>query len=498
MITALIGQREPGPASSPAPPQVRGDSPEATRSPRRGGVLQYPPPPPGGDIAGDTGRGPAERDGVTGPENGAFYCPPSLCETYTSVSLTPQSPSCCVFAASPRVTVGRRGAGCWARCFRLREPPSLRCLCSGCSPGLCCVPGTRAARAQDGWRLGSRVSGEPADVTAAPPRLPPCTGERRGAAVVPQTWAARVLQQNNPRDGPALDDPGSRCAAVGAEAASGTRTSSCSPVGEAGLAREEQRRPSRCCRSLGGVGGTGDAARLCRHVGKAHPDARARSTAPRQRAPRDAVGRMCPVRDGQMDGWTEEPQPCREPRGVRSPGKKPGCLRRGRRCRLPCTGPRPAWGQPCLRPPGDAAGLRGSSLRSSSWMAPGQFMAPAHLQLQPMDGSGWFQLQLVVVPASLQLQVRLLDSSSSVLAPAHLRFPSQAQLICSSFAASGPARLLSSSIWCLSSSPTDSQFRGVCGSSSSPVELVLVPAILAFGQAVNQSLSPLAYEYDLS
>ncbi|GAB0189431.1 hypothetical protein GRJ2_001408400 [Grus japonensis] len=63
---------------------------------------------------------------------------------------------------------------------------------------------------------------------------------------------------------------------------------------------------------------------------------------------------------------------------------------------------------------------------------------------------------------------------------------------------SSPVQLVSNSIWCLSFTPTDSQFRGVCASSSSPVELVLVPVILAFGQAVNQSLSPLGYEYDLS
>ncbi|GAB0189481.1 hypothetical protein GRJ2_001413400 [Grus japonensis] len=217
---------------------------------------------------------------------------------------------------------------------------------------------------------------------------------------------------------------------------------------------------------------------------------------------------MCPVRDGQMDGWTEEPQPCREPRGVQL-----------------------VDGSSLVLAPGQFWLQLVCSFRSSSWMAPGQFMAPAHLQLQPMDGSGWFQLQLVVVPASLQLQVQLLDSSSSVLAPAHLRFPSQAQLICRSGSSSvlAPAHLwfpsqkwmtldhFSSSwlwfqlvcsfrssssplqcSWSPSSSPTDSQFRGVCGSSSSPVELVLVPAILAFGQAVNQSLSPLGYEYDLS
>ncbi|XP_075606794.1 uncharacterized protein LOC142601504 [Balearica regulorum gibbericeps] len=168
--------------------------------------------------------------------------------------------------------------------------------------------------------------------------------------------------------------------------------------------------------------------------GKAHPGARARITAPRQRAPRDTGGEDVPG-EGWTDRRTEEPQPRREPRGVRSPGKKPACLRRGRRCRLPCTWPVLAGDSPACARPGTLRGTSqlqlGCSFRQVQLMESSSgFAAPAH---------GW--LWLGSAPPCLQLQVQLLDGSGQF----QLLFVDASswlwlQPICSfTFIASGPA-----------------------------------------------------------
>ncbi|XP_075006750.1 uncharacterized protein LOC142082534 [Calonectris borealis] len=130
----------------------------------------------------------------------------------------------------------------------------------------------------------------------------------------------------------------------------------------------------------GGVGGPGDAAWLCRLAGKAHPGARARSTAPRRPAPGDAGGEDVPG-EVRTDGRSS-------PSHAGRPGKKPGCLRRGGCCRLPCAWP----GTALPAPAGDAVGT-----------------AQLQLQVQLLDGS-----HLVLLWVQVQF---LTDSSSSFPAP---------------------------------------------------------------------------------
>ncbi|XP_054681182.1 uncharacterized protein LOC129206275 isoform X2 [Grus americana] len=272
-----------------------------------------------------------------------------------------------------------------------------------------------------------------------------------------------------------------------------------------------------------------------------------------------------------MGRWTDRGAPA-TPGAVcvvRSPRKKPGCLRRGRCCCLPCTWPVLAGDSPACARPGTLRGTSqlqlGCGFRSSSWRA------PACLQLQPTDDSGSFQLHLVCsfrsrswtaldsfssclwtapagsgsssfaaspslflaqlifqpclrLPSSacpdctatgpapgrlqcsfgpsssevlsqdqlvcssspwmalalLQLQVQLLDGSSSVLAPAHLWFPSQAQLVCSSSPWMTLDHFSSSWLW----------FQLVCSfrSSSSPLQCSWSPA--PFGASASLQLIP--------
>ncbi|XP_075006742.1 uncharacterized protein LOC142082527 isoform X2 [Calonectris borealis] len=271
------------------------------------------------------------------------------------------------------------------------------------------------------------------------------------------------------------------------------------------------------------------------------------------------AGRTCPVRDGRTDRRTEEPQPHWEPRGVRSPRKKPGCLRRGRRCRLPCAWPGTALPAPAQDAAGTAQLQLGCGFRPRSWTAPLQFW------LQLICGSclvlPWVQAQLTdssssfPAPVRFQLQVccfcpsfvsgpvpygQLQFVSSSISRMALARFSScslwlqlgcfcpfcfwssafaaQVQLEDSSTAVLAAARFhlqpgfVPSPVCCSSPSPAPP----VCGSSSFPppaplllpqlllgftssrLQLVLVKTILAFGQVVNQSLSRLVYEYELS
>ena len=136
------------------------------------------------------------------------------------------------------------------------------------------------------------------------------------------------------------------------------------------------------------------------------------------------------------DGRTEEPS---HAGSCGAPRKKPGCLRPGRRCRLPRSWlgtalPRPAgdaaapaqlFGPPFVLGPVPIAGAVGLVVRapvcccSSSWTAPVPFAGPAQL---------WFLFQLV--DGSGSFPCPLADGSSSSLAAAPA--PRHFQLVCGS------------------------------------------------------------------
>lgn len=139
---------------------------------------------------------------------------------------------------------------------------------------------------------------------------------------------------------------------------------------------------------------------------------------------------------GRTDGWTEDPS---HAGSCGAPRKKPGCLRPGRRCRLPRSWlgtalPRPAgdaaapaqlFGPPFVLGPVPIAGAVGLVVRapvcccSSSWTAPVPFAGPAQL---------WFLFQLV--DGSGSFPCPLADGSSSSLAAAPA--PRHFQLVCGS------------------------------------------------------------------
>lgn len=139
-----------------------------------------------------------------------------------------------------------------------------------------------------------------------------------------------------------------------------------------------------------------------------------------------------------MDRRTEEPQPRQEPHGVRSPRKKPGCLRRGRRCCLPsllagddpaCACPETLWGQvSCLGPRlfvRAPVSFWSSSFQPqlsfgscTSFSAPVSGPAPAHFHAGLWTAPAQFWLQLVDGSSSSSLPVPACSGSSCSEAPA--------------------------------------------------------------------------------
>ena len=180
---------------------------------------------------------------------------------------------------------------------------------------------------------------------------------------------------------------------------------------------------------------------------------------------------------GRTDGRTEEPS---HAGSCGAPRKKPGRLRRGRRCRLPRAWPRSWLGTALPRPAGAAAapaqlfgppfvlgpvptaGAVGLVVRapvrcwSSLWTAPVQFAGPAQLWfLFPCFCSG-FRSSSWTAPVHFHASLRMV--------PARLRL----WLGCSSGSSPLPVPFSTRSFW---------------------LQLGLVKTILAFGKVVNQSLS---------
>ncbi|KAM6361106.1 uncharacterized protein FN964_003734 [Alca torda] len=224
------------------------------------------------------------------------------------------------------------------------------------------------------------------------------TGGRRGPAVLgvsrggrgslrpPDSFRRhRPVSPSRPFPGAAAGgtDPSDRSkrAAEGAEAAAGTRRRPVEP-GRGSGGRPGAARPSV------GAGGPGDA---------------------RGRAP--AWGGLIPAPG--MDRRTEEPQPRRDPRGVRSPGKEPGCLRRGQGT------PQPA---PPRRPCEDCAAPAPYGFRSCLWTVPAHgwlwlISAPVHCGSSSFAASVLAPAHLWFLFVSALDSVRLMDGSSSI--PAH-------------------------------------------------------------------------------
>ncbi|KAM6206092.1 uncharacterized protein WM294_003159 [Sarcoramphus papa] len=147
------------------------------------------------------------------------------------------------------------------------------------------------------------------------------------------------------------------------------------------------------------------------------------------------AARTCPVRDGR----TEDPS---HAGSCGAPRKKPGCLRRGRRCRLPRSWlgtalPRPAgdaaapaqlFGPPFGLGPVPIAGAAGLVVRapvcccSSSWMAPVQFAGPAQLWFLFQcfcSGFSSFQHPLMLVKTILAFGKARLSQTLNSACPRH-------------------------------------------------------------------------------
>ncbi|XP_068260295.1 collagen, type I, alpha 1b-like [Nyctibius grandis] len=300
----------------------------------------------------------------------------------------------------------------------------------------------------------------------------------------------------------------SKRAAVGAEAAPGTRTGSCSPVGEAVKPAWPGPGSDGRAGASGGVGGPGGR-------------------------------RPCPVRDTRTDGGAPA-RPGAARGGCGAPGRSRAACAEADAAACPA----PAWGQPGLHLPGDPAGTAllqpGCGSRSSSWTAPVQFwlqlLFVAALLSSP--AYGWLQcicsFRLVVsacfvsVPAPGRLQfvtghclctrsfwVQLIGGSCFLTAPARLLLQGWMFLppFCSCTA---PAWLrlqlivfaplfFRSSSWMATlqfwlqlvssssaaSSPADAQFQSGCSSSSWMVPASAPPRVhLQLNKAYSSSNEP--------